>query len=136
MKEVGRFPNVGGYSLLYDAATDEFVLFNLAVQSPQTAPPPGWKRDPESETGIYANPTGLENAKWSPAGMAKKTEVIGADSYGSKSPAARPYGTADSSFHNRALRLIGAERTRGQNDANRARYGQAPIPGRPGHGEI
>jgi hypothetical protein len=134
MTEVARFPNRGGYSLLYDAGTDEVVLFNMPVTSPTSGAPPGWRRDDTSP--IVSNPDGGTNEKWAPSGMAKKTELIGADSYGSKSPASRPRGTADAAFHERALRLVNAERMRGVNDENRRRYGQPPLSGKPGHGDI
>lgn len=136
MKEVGRFPNIGGYSLLYDSGTDEMVLFNLSVQSPKSAPPPNWKRDESSDTGIYANPDGRENQKWSPGTAVKKTPVVGADSYGARPVADRLPGSPGSAFHERTLRLLRAEEARGVNDANRRRYGQAPLAGKPGHGEI
>jgi hypothetical protein len=136
MREVGRFPNTGGYSLLYDAATNEVVLFNMPVQSPKSAAPPNWKRDEGSETGIYANPDGRENQKWSPATAVKKTPVVGSDSYGARPVADRLPGSPGSAFHERTLRMLRAEEARGENNRNRARYGQAPLAGKPGHGDV
>jgi hypothetical protein len=136
MKEVGRFPNTGGYSLMYDAATDEMVLFNLSVQSPKSGAPPGWKRDEDSATGIYANPDGRENQKYSPAAAVKKTPVVGSDSYGARPVADRLPGSPGSAFHERTLRLLRAEEARGENNRNRARFGQPPIAAKPGHGTI
>jgi hypothetical protein len=136
MTEIARYPNRGAYSLLYDTATDEFVLFNIPVTSPTSGPPPGWKRDDSSP--IRANPTGGPNERWAPLGMAREsgTSLVGADSYGAKPPAERRPGTLDAALHARALRLVNAERVRGVNDANRARFGQPPLTGRPGHGAI
>ena len=116
---------------MYDAATDEMVLFNLSVQSPKSGAPPGWRRDATSP--IRANPDGGVNAGWAPAAMARKESgpsLMAAPDYGSRAPSERQRGTADAAFHERTLRLINAEKMRGVNDSNRRRFGQPPIAGK------
>jgi hypothetical protein len=157
IEEISRHPNRGAYFLLHDATTDEFVLFNMPVTSPTSGAPPGWKRDDDSDLGIYANPDGGSNEKWSPPGTVPKAQQADAavagrlfggrerglpslvarpDSYVEPPPEQRPRGTTDAAFHARALRLINAERVRGINDANRRFFGQAPISGKPGLGPV
>jgi hypothetical protein len=136
MIEKWRGPNVGSYSLLIDSATNEMVLFNFPItqaphagepRPPRLAEPPGAEKLPPRYVGATGNPDGGPTEPLA-LGMAAPRELRQSEDDWRRAVNEPTKDAADRAFEARVFRARSAIRSRAQNDLNRARYGQPPLP--------